>query len=156
MCIRDRSQTDDSSANESESESDDDIQLFRPVFLKRSKGDDATTEKQSKKLKTDFNDDNTEMMRHAALLDRTEKENQLIQERLNSQNQLSSNYSTDQEILRRAIELNDDDSIDPENERKLWLERQDLRSQKRREILVAKQRELEEYEAKKLSNSKNL
>lgn len=62
---------------------------------------------------------------------------------------LNTNYSTNEELIKQCMLLDDNDEVDSEKERQKWFERQNERKQKHRRIQLAKQRESEEYEAKR-------
>ncbi|CCD22851.1 U4/U6-U5 snRNP complex subunit SPP381 NDAI_0A06970 [Naumovozyma dairenensis CBS 421] len=147
------SSSETSSSEESDS-SDDEIVLHRPVFLNRKssrKGDEEDTKKSNgnKKLKIDDGTSKAKLLK-----ERAEAANRLLDTQNRMKLIVDSNYSTDQDILRRTLLLNDDDSIDPEGEKELWIVRRNERIQRHREKLIAKQLELEEYETNKMLNSK--
>ncbi|CCF59172.1 hypothetical protein KAFR_0G01380 [Kazachstania africana CBS 2517] len=121
------------------SDSDSEIILHRPVFLKKKEASSNVV----KKPKTTSGD---------KLMERVDYENEAIAKKELLQSMVDSNYTTDKELLRKIMLLDDSDLVDPQLESKLWESRQEERLKTHREKLVAKQLELEEYEAKKLLN----
>lgn len=129
----------DESSYESSSSSEQElVPLERPVFLKRHVHP--------------CKEDTRETKKRQVLLQRVEYENQAIKARQDAQKLLGMNYSSDQDVLRSALMLDDNDLTNSELERQLWLQRQEARRKARRDRLVAKQLELEAYEANRLKS----
>lgn len=124
--------------SESESSSDEEVQLHKPIFLKKRKL------MPSDKVKVDRDNDR---------LKRIEEENKRLKTQEQVQKQLDNNYSTDKELLRKILALNDDDTVNPEYEKEQWVIRQEERRHRYREKLLAKQLELEEKELRKLQST---
>ncbi|EDO19282.1 hypothetical protein Kpol_1036p24 [Vanderwaltozyma polyspora DSM 70294] len=123
------------SEDSSSEESDEEPVFQRPIFIKRNQLAEVT-------------DSNNQ----GNVLRRIEHENKVVEQNEEAKKQIATNYTTDKEILMKAMSLNDNDLIDPEGERLRWLERQKIRKEKYRKKLIDKQLELEEYEANKLLN----
>ncbi|GAV52262.1 hypothetical protein ZYGR_0AG02530 [Zygosaccharomyces rouxii] len=121
------------SMSSSESEEEGLVPLQRPVFLKRPARQQA-------------DDDDRDVKRKQIPMRVVERENQSLKAREDAQQLIGTNYSSEQNILRRALTLDDDDSRDPDLEKQLWFQRQEARSQARRDRLVAQQLEWEAYE----------
>lgn len=125
----------DESMDSSESEEEGLVPLQRPLFLKRpahQKGDDDGSDRDAKRRQTP--------------MQKVEHENQSLKAREDAHRLLGTNYSSEQDIIRRALLLDDDDSRDPELERQLWMQRKETRWKARRDKLVAQQLEWEAYE----------
>lgn len=132
----------ESSDSSSSSEDEVVVQFQKPLFLrsgKRKHSDDR--ESQERQIK-----------KQEAVAQKIQLENQAIQAREELQLQTKNNYTTNNDIVQQAIMLDDNDSIDPEHEKEQWLKRQELRQQRRRDAMIAKQMEIEEYEANKLKS----
>lgn len=132
----DQSEDEESSYASSSSSEQELVPLKRPLFLKRRA--------QSGK------EDNREAKKRQVQLQRLEYENQTLRARQKAQTLIGANYSSEQEVLRRALMLDDNDSKDSELERQLWTQREEARRKARRDRLVAHQLDLEAYEANKL------
>lgn len=149
---RDEEQENDKSENEessdvdnSESSSSEDegvVQFQRPLFLRSGKrkhaSDDDSQERESRKRGT--------------VMEKIQHENRAIKAREELELQMKSEYRTD-DMLGRAMLLDDNDYVDPEHEKQEWLKRQELRRKRHRDAMVARQLEVEEYEANKLKFS---
>lgn len=120
----------DESIESSESDEDEIVPLQRPVFLKRPA------------RQQDVNDDR-DIKRKQTSMQMIERENQSLKAREDTQQFLGTNYSSEQEILRSALSLDDNDSRDSELEKQLWFQRKEARSKARRDRLVAQQLEWE-------------
>lgn len=131
-----QSDDEESSYASSSSSEQELVPLERPLFLKRRA--------QSRE------EDNREAKKRQVQLQRLQYENQTLKARQDAQNLIGANYSSEQEVLRRALMLDDNDSKDSELERQLWAQREEARRRARRDRLVAHQLELEAYEANKL------
>lgn len=129
----------------SSSDDEENVVIFqRPQFLgkkKRQKSDDSTQ--------------NSEAKRRDTLNERIKQENRASEARETLESQLKSSFGTNDELLRRIMVLDDNDTVDPEHERQEWLNRCATRSKLRRDALLAKQLEMEEYEANKLKMGKS-
>ncbi|KAG0670080.1 hypothetical protein C6P45_002875 [Maudiozyma exigua] len=140
------------SSSESESSSSDDVvTLHKPVFLKRYREKQVNFESdenvmvQPKKKKTEeSNNDDSQLMK------RIDLENKVATKREEMKSQITNDYTTDKDLLRRTMELNDDDTIDEEYEKKQWQVRNELRQKRHRDELVAKQLAFESMEEIKL------
>ncbi|CAR26282.1 hypothetical protein ZYGR_0H00910 [Zygosaccharomyces rouxii] len=133
----------DESMDSSESDEEGLVPLQRPVFLKRpgrQQGDD----------------DDRDVKRRQTPMQVVERENQSLKAREDAQQLIGTNYSSEQDMVRRALTLDDDDSRDPELEKQLWFQRQEARSRARRDRLVAQQLEWEAYEHNRQQGSKQL
>ncbi|CDH10564.1 uncharacterized protein ZBAI_02350 [Zygosaccharomyces bailii ISA1307] len=137
-----QSEDGESSYASSSSSEQEMVPLERPLFLKRRA--------QSRK------EDNGEAKKRQVQLQRLQYENQTLKARQDAQNLIGANYSSEQEVLRRALMLDDNDSKDAELERQLWTQREEARRRVRRDRLVARQLELEAYEANKLKTDERL
>ncbi|GCE97249.1 hypothetical protein ZYGM_004694 [Zygosaccharomyces mellis] len=127
----------------SESEEEGLVPLQRPVFLKRP-------------ARRQADDDVRDTKRKQTPMRVVERENQSLKKREDAQLLIGTNYSSEQDLVRRALALDDDDSRDPELEKQLWFQRQEARSQARRDRLVAQQLEWEAYEHNRQQGGKQL
>ncbi|SMN19548.1 similar to Saccharomyces cerevisiae YBR152W SPP381 mRNA splicing factor, component of U4/U6.U5 tri-snRNP [Maudiozyma saulgeensis] len=146
----DTSSNDYNSSSEEESSSEDEIVLHKPIFLKR-KGKDLDlndSEREAKLLKPGNPNDSEPDQ----LLKRIDFENNQANKREEMASQITNDYTTDKDLLRRTILLDDDDTIDPEYEKQEWLKRKKNREKYQRDKLVAKQLEFETKEANKLKS----
>lgn len=131
----------ESSEYSSSSEEEEETVFHKPVLLTNTKT--AACEQSTK------NDE----VRNQSVKRSIEAANKLAVEKEELQRQTELNYSaTDKDLLRRTMELDDDDSVDPENEYKLWLNRQESRKSRQRELLVKKQLELERDEVNRIKH----
>lgn len=124
------------------SSSDDEVVLHKPVFLKRNRKE--VQEPAAKKAKPG------EQSSHEQLLKRVEFEANAVAKKESTSALIDRDYTTDKELLRRTMALDDNDTVDPEFERKQWQEREKKRQERHREKLVRLQRDLEDREARKL------
>ena len=148
----DNSNDEDSTRSSSEEE---ELVLQKPVYLKRTTS--TRTEPDSNKRQKAV-DSSVEDLRHTDLLKRIDLANEGAQRREELMSEMLGDYTTDKDLLRRTMLLDDDDNKDPDFERKEWERRNAERLKRQRDILVARQLELEEQQARKLkySNSKDL
>lgn len=140
MSERDEADSDQDSESSSSSDGEGFVQLERPLFLRNGKRKHTTEDESQEK----------ELKKRGTVMEKVQHENQAIKAREQLEIQMKSNYSADNDITARAMLLDDDDSIDPEHERQQWIRRQESRRQRRRDAMVARQMEVEEYEANKL------
>ena len=142
----------DSTSSSSEEE---ELVLQKPVYLKRttSTSPEAGSNKRQKAVDTSVDES-----RHIDLLKRIELANEGAQKREELLSEMLGDYTTDKDLLRRTMLLDDDDTKDPDFERKEWERRNAERLKRQRDILVSKQLELEEQQARRLkySDSKDL
>ncbi|CAI4055604.1 hypothetical protein SKDZ_02G2600 [Saccharomyces kudriavzevii ZP591] len=145
-----RSENTESSDDSSSSENEDMIPLRRPVFLKKK------TNKQHQAVTIDqTHDDRCEkpagQRKKEIVMKKIEKANQVAKNDETMKLRVDTNYSTNEELIRQCMLLNDDDEFDTEKERQRWIKRQVVRKQKHRSSQLAKQRELEEHEANRFA-----
>ncbi|QLQ80273.1 hypothetical protein HG537_0D02740 [Torulaspora globosa] len=132
-----------SESSDEMSSSDDDenvVAIQRPQFLNKAKRQQigvSVEERPAKKRDT--------------LNERIRQDNLASEAREKLESQLNASLGTNDELLRRILALDDNDTVDPEYERQEWLGRCDIRKKLRRDALLAKQLELEQYEANKLN-----
>lgn len=142
----------DSTSSSSEEE---ELVLQKPVYLKRatSTSPEAGSNKRQKAVDTSVDES-----RHTDLLKRIELANEGAQKREELLSEMLGDYTTDKDLLRRTMLLDDDDTKDPDFERKEWERRNAERLKRQRGILVSKQLKLEEQQARRLkySDSKDL
>lgn len=145
--ISNESESDEESSDDSDTSSSDDngtlVSIQRPQFLSKSKRQKVVDSVGDREVKRRYN-----------LSERIKQDNQASEAREKSEEQLKANFGTDDELIRRIMLLDDNDSVNPEKERQEWLDRCATRKKLRREALIAKQIELEQYEAKKLSRGR--
>ena len=135
----------------SDSSDDDDMKpLPRPLFMKKKANNwqQATTIDQSPSIQSEAHVVQT---KKENVMKNIDKANQVAKNYETMKLRIDTNYSTNEELLKQCMLLNDDDEVDSEKERQKWLERQNERKQKHRREEVAKQRESEEYEAKRFA-----
>ncbi|CUS22614.1 LAQU0S06e02036g1_1 [Lachancea quebecensis] len=140
------------SSNESSSDSSDDSSsdsdsqdyaLPKPVFMKNlRKRADPAANTQDESYRRDAA--NTRVQQEKARLTRDQ---QLPR--------VSASLGSDRELAQAILELDDNDAADPSQEHAAWLQRQEARALRSRQVLEQKQRELEEREAAKLASSLN-
>ncbi|QLG74987.1 hypothetical protein HG535_0H03140 [Zygotorulaspora mrakii] len=138
-----------SSTSSDSSHEDQIIALHKPVFIKKSR-----IAKRPNEDEVQQSLEEREMKKRASRMQKVKHENDILTLQEESKRQMNMNYSTDKDLLIRAMLLDDSDVIDPTREEMKWLERQEARRKRRRDRLLAKQLELEEYEANKLKFSK--
>ncbi|CCE65643.1 hypothetical protein TPHA_0M00680 [Tetrapisispora phaffii CBS 4417] len=134
-----------SSESDTSSESDSELRLFRPTFIKKRSITTDDSKLRNKEVKSDST--------YAKLIKRVEHNVLVSKKNEDSVKLMNSNYSTDKDLLRKIVELDDDDSKNADLEREMWMKRQETRKQKSRELLVQKQKELEENELQKMLNA---
>lgn len=141
------SDTDESTTSSSEEENVE-IRFQRPVFLKSKNNGKRLSphDEISKDL------EEPESKKRNALLKKVEHDNRIMKAREEALEHISANYSTDKDLLRRAMLLDDNDTINSGDEKQAWSTRQESRKKLRRDKLIAKQLEVEEYEANKLKS----
>lgn len=135
---------DEDSDSESDSDEEEELKFHRPVLVKKN-----TDQEKESQLQT------IEEKKYANVLKRVEHENSVFKWRKETSLQIETNYSTDKDVLRRVMNLDDNDIVNPEYEKQEWLNRQNVRKQRYRDILIAKQLEMEEYQANKLLGENN-
>ncbi|CCH61661.1 hypothetical protein TBLA_0F01180 [Henningerozyma blattae CBS 6284] len=128
------------SSESSSSSSDEEIIFHRPILLNKN----PTNEKIRNETKPISAISNLNKIRKTLDLEQSER---------NELNILGNNYSTDQDLIKKILLLNDNDTIDAENEKKLWENRQLKRKQDYKDTLIEKQLLLEQYEANKYKNA---
>lgn len=141
----------ESSSESESSSSDDEVILHKPVFLKRNRekqvnfepDENAIVQPKKKKAEESNNGD-------SQLMKRIDLENKLANKREEMKSHINEDYTTDKDLLRRTMELNDDDTINEEYEKKQWQLRNELRQKRHRDELVAKQLAFESKEEIKL------
>ncbi|SCU90605.1 LADA_0F05248g1_1 [Lachancea dasiensis] len=137
----------DDASSESNSDSDsasseDDYMLHKPMFLKKGPAKNTTSDKPAEQaIETIKVSGRTQEEK-----ERVKKTEPLVPIAVNA-------HSTDQELLQTILGLDDDDSKDPENELKLWNQRQESRALRSRQLLEEKQREQEDYESAKIAST---
>ena len=148
----DDSNDEDSTSSSSEEE---ELVLQKPVYLKRTTSTRAESDSNKRQKAVDSS---VEDLRHTDLLKRIDLANEGAQKREELMSEMLGDYTTDKDLLRRTMLLDDDDTKDPDFERKEWERRNAERLKRQRDILVARQLELEEQQARQLkySNSKDL
>lgn len=142
------SESEDSESEEEDSSSsseEEEIIYHKPVFLKKKPNDSS----ESTKLKSNSTEESKkrseQRIQHSLNVSRNIDMNKI---------NIDENYtSTDKDLLKRTIELNDDDTIDPEFERTKWEERQQARLKRERQVLVAKQLDAEERQERALKRA---
>lgn len=139
--MSDNSSSQDYSSSD-DSSSDDEVVLHKPVFLKRNRK--VSQETSEKKAKTDG------PSAHEQLLKRVEFEASAAAAKEEAAAVVDRDYTTDKELLRRTMALDDRDTVAPESERAQWEVREKRRQQRHRERLVELQRAAEDQEARKL------
>lgn len=134
------SSSDEPEETSSSEEDESVVAIQRPQFLKKVK-----------RQQIDVNVEDREAKRRDTLNERIRHDNAASEAREKLESQLNSGFGTNDELLRRILALDDNDAVDPEHERQEWLNRRAARKKLRREALLAKQLELEQYEANKLN-----
>ncbi|CAI4060004.1 hypothetical protein SUVZ_04G3630 [Saccharomyces uvarum] len=144
------SESDEISDCSGTSENEDIIPLQRPLFLKK----ENKSQQQAPTTNQDQNESEThaEQKKKYTVMKRIDKANQTAQKNEIMRLHFDTNYSTNEELIKQCMLLNDDDYVDPEKERQAWLKRQEERSQRYRNAQLAKQRLLEQYEANKFAS----
>ncbi|CAI4058906.1 hypothetical protein N7582_001237 [Saccharomyces uvarum] len=144
------SESDESSDCSSTSENEDILPLQRPLFLKK----ENKSQQKAPKIDQGQNESEThaEQKKKYTVMKRIDKANQTAQKHEMMRLHFDTNYSTNEELIKQCMLLNDDDYVDPEKERHDWLKRQEERSQRHRNAQLAKQRLLEQYEANKFAS----
>ncbi|QLL34355.1 hypothetical protein HG536_0G02140 [Torulaspora globosa] len=139
--ISDSESSDDEPEETSSSEEDEKVvAIQRPQFLNKVK-----------RQQTDAAAEDREAKRRDTLNERIRQENLASEAREKLESQLSTAFGTNDDLLRRILALDDNDAVDPEHERQEWLIRCAIRKKLRRDALLAKQLEMEQYEANKLN-----
>lgn len=139
----DTSSGEEEDSDSSEEEEEEEITYHKPVFLKKSAVQQRTTSVSTPK-KTD-----------------EERSEQRIQHSLNVSRNISitktsieeSYTSTDKDLLKRTLLLDDNDTIDPDLEYSKWETRQEARLKRERQILLQRQLESEEKQERALKRS---
>lgn len=138
--------------NSSSSSEEEEIKYHKPVFLKRkvissSKPSIPKAQESSNSPTQDEHDKKQLSQRVAHSLNVTRNLD------INTSS-IDENYSsTDKELLKRTLLLNDDDTIDPVLEKTKWEARQRARQQRERQLLVGKQLEAEAKQERILKRS---
>ncbi|EJS44761.1 spp381p [Saccharomyces arboricola H-6] len=147
-----RSESEDDSDSSSTSENEGMINLHRPVFLnknKRNSQQHAVTASQAQNGVQ--SETHAEQRKKDAVMKSIDRANLVAKNNEIMKLRFDTNYSTNEELLKQCMLLDDDDDIDLEKEKHEWSKRQDERRQKYRSTQLAKQRELEEYEANRFA-----
>lgn len=134
-----------SDVDNSESSSSEDegvVQFQRPLFLRVGK----------RKHASDNDSHERESRKRGTVMEKIQHENRAVKAREELELQMKSEYRAD-DMLGRAMLLDDNDYIDPEHEKQEWLKRQELRRKRHRDAMVTRQLEIEQYEANKLKFS---
>ncbi|CAI1921538.1 hypothetical protein SEUBUCD646_0D03600 [Saccharomyces eubayanus] len=144
------SESEESSDCSSTSENGDIIPLQRPLFLKKVN----KNKQRAPTIDKDQNESDThaEQKKKFTVMKRIDKANQAAQKHEIMRLHFDTNYSTNEELIKQCMLLNDNDYVDPEKERLAWLKRQEERSQRYRNAQLAKQQLLEQYEANKFAS----
>ncbi|CAL9732616.1 pre-mRNA-splicing factor Spp381p [Monosporozyma unispora] len=139
------SENSENSESDSSSE-EEEITYHKPVFLKRKPLNSSQQEQQKPVLiEQDDKKRSEQRIQHSLNVSRNIDINKI---------NIDENYtSTDKDLLKRTIELNDDDTIDPELERSEWEARQQARLKRERQLLVDKQLDAEERQERHLKRS---
>lgn len=141
-------ESEESSDNSDSSDSDDMRPLPRPLFMKKK----ANNLQKATKIDQPWNaqdDARVLQTKKENMIKNIDKANQVAKNYETMKLRLNTNYSTNEELIKQCLLLDDNDEVDSEKERQKWFERQNERKQKHRRIQLAKQRESEEYEAKR-------
>lgn len=141
-------ESEESSDNSDSSDSDDMRPLPRPLFMKKK----ANNLQKSTKIDQPWNtqdDARVLQTKKENMIKNIDKANEVAKNYETMKLRLNTNYSTNEELIKQCMLLDDNDEVDSEKERQKWFERQNERKQKHRRIQLAKQRESEEYEAKR-------
>ncbi|CAI4924283.1 ANL_collapsed_G0003370.mRNA.1.CDS.1 [Saccharomyces cerevisiae] len=141
-------ESEESSDNSDSSDSDDMRPLPRPLFMKKK----ANNLQKATKIDQPWNtqdDARVLQTKKENMIKNIDKANQVAKNYETMKLRLNTNYSTNEELIKQCMLLDDNDEVDSEKERQKWFERQNERKQKHRRIQLAKQRESEEYEAKR-------
>ncbi|KTB19062.1 Pre-mRNA-splicing factor SPP381 [Nakaseomyces glabratus] len=124
------------------SSSDEEPVFHKPVLLKKSTI-----------IPNPDTIDNNEQKAQDKLKRSIDQANQIAYERDELRRQTELSYSaSDKELIRKTLEIDDDDSIDPAKELDLWSQRQQSRKERQRAILVRKQLSLEQDEINRINN----
>lgn len=142
----DSSEIESKSESESESESGDEITYYKPILIRKSGSPkDLLTREPPLSIKD---------IEKKILNQRIEHSLTVTKNLSLSEINIDHNYtSTDKDLLKRTLLLNDDDTIDHDLEEEKWKDRQQLRLDRERKKLVQKQLEFEERQERLLKRS---
>lgn len=142
----DSSEIESKSESESESESGDEITYYKPILIRKSGSPkDLLTREPPPSIKD---------IEKKILNQRIEHSLTVTKNLSLSEINIDHNYtSTDKDLLKRTLLLNDDDTIDHDLEEEKWKDRQQLRLDRERKKLVQKQLEFEERQERLLKRS---
>lgn len=134
---------------ESECESsseDNDITYHKPIFIRKTTVPKGSLNKESSIPIEDIEKKRlNQRIEHSLTVTKNLSLNEI---------NIDHNYtSTDKDLLKRTLLLNDDDTIDHDLEEKKWNNRQQLRLDRERKKLVQKQLEFEERQERLLKRS---
>ncbi|CAI4037388.1 hypothetical protein SMKI_02G2630 [Saccharomyces mikatae IFO 1815] len=144
------SESEESSDSGNSSDNEDVIPLHRPLFLKKKTDNPqkATTIDQAQSIQSEAH---YSEIKEENVMKNIDKANEVAKNYEAMKLQLDTNYSTNEELVKQCMLLNDDDEVDPEKEQCEWLKRHDERKMKHRSSQLAKQRESEKYEASRFA-----
>lgn len=132
-------ESDCSSSSDSDYSSDSDIEYVKPVLVKKHVAPSSSQNTGKNKKDQEEN----------SLKEKIAFSNSVRQMQDEIKNNIDDNYtSTDKELLYKIHQLNDLDNVDPVEEKLQWEERQKERLQRERNLLLEKQRVLEESQAR--------
>lgn len=134
------------SGSEIESESDEEITYHKPILIRNTGSPkDSSTKKFSVSIEDIEKKRLNQRIEHSLTVTKNLSLNEI---------NIDHNYtSTDKDLLKRTLLLNDDDTIDHDLEEKKWNNRQQLRLDRERKKLVQKQLEFEERQERLLKRS---
>lgn len=134
------------SGSEIESESDEEITYHKPILIRNTGSPkDSSTKKFSVSIEDIEKKRLNQRIEHSLTVTKNLSLNEI---------NIDHNYtSTDKDLLKRTLLLNDDDTIDYDLEEKKWEDRQQLRLDRERKKLVQKQLEFEERQERLLKRS---
>lgn len=134
------------SGSEIESESDEEITYHKPILIRKTGSPkDSSTKKFSVSIEDIEKKRLNQRIEHSLTVTKNLSLNEI---------NIDHNYtSTDKDLLKRTLLLNDDDTIDYDLEEKKWEDRQQLRLDRERKKLVQKQLEFEERQERLLKRS---
>ncbi|CAL9738119.1 pre-mRNA-splicing factor Spp381p [Monosporozyma servazzii] len=139
------SEEEDSSSSSSSSSEEEEIIYHKPVFLPKKPNDSFEQNKSTSNSTEESKKRSEQRIQHSLNVSRNIDINKI---------NIDDNYtSTDKDLLKRTIELNDDDTVDPEFELAKWEERHQNRLKRERKVLVAKQLDAEEKQERVLKRS---
>ncbi|CCK72568.1 U4/U6-U5 snRNP complex subunit SPP381 KNAG_0K02040 [Huiozyma naganishii CBS 8797] len=146
-CAQDAAESEDdfhsssaeSSSEEDASSSEQEVMYHKPVLLKRAAPVTTPEEKTFDTQQRSTRERLQKRVEHQLHVSKTQESRKL---------NIDENYTTDKDLLRQIVQLNDDDTLNAEQELKDWQERQARRLQRNRDALVKTQLEAEERQAR--------